>query len=139
MKLSLKPIEAPSKQVEFLYISGSLKRKDPIEEAIRQLTTFTKFVGIVDENEKLYGGFGLDKHEVHVAVSKKIKGKWAFLLPELISMVLDEYGFLTWFYDVSDKLENKFQKDLIKYLSKLYNVKKTKENDNIHFYELRKI
>ena len=103
MKLSLKPIEEPSKQVEFLYISGSLKRKDPIEEAIRQLTTFTKFVGIVDENEKLYG------------------------------------GFLTWFYDVSDKLENKFQKDLIKYLSKLYNVKKTKENDNIHFYELRKI
>ena len=139
MKLSLKPIEEPSKQVEFLYISGALKRNDPIEEAIRQLTTFTKFVGIVDENEKLYGGFGLDKHEVHVAVSKKIKGKWAFLLPELISMVLDEYGFLTWFYDVSDKLENKFQKDLIKYLSKLYNVKKTKENDNIHFYELRKI
>ena len=138
MQLALKIIEEPSKQVEFLYISGSLKRKDPIQEAIKQLNNFTKFVGIVDENERLYGGFGLDNHEVHVAVSKKIKGKWAFLLPELISMVLDEYGFLTWFYDISNKIESKFQKELIKYLSKLYNVKKTKENDNIHFYELRK-
>lgn len=139
MKLSLKIIEEPSKQIEFLYISGSLKRKDPIEEAIKQLNNFTTFIGIVDENERLYGGFGLDKHEVHVAVSKKIKGKWAFLLPELIAMVLDEYGFLTWFYDISNKLESKFQKKLIKYLSKLYDVKKTKENNSIHFYELRKI
>ena len=48
MKLSLKTIEEPSKQVEFLYIAGSLKRKDPIEKAIKQLSNFTKFVGIVD-------------------------------------------------------------------------------------------
>ena len=42
MKLSLKTIEEPSKQVEFLYIAGSLKRKDPVEKAIKQLSNFTK-------------------------------------------------------------------------------------------------
>ena len=139
MKLALKIIEEPSKQVEFLYISGSLKRKDPIQEAIKQLNNFTKFVGIVDENERLYGGFGLDKHEVHVAVSKKIKGKWAFLLPQMVDIVVDEFGFITWFYDTTNKEEDKWNTHLVKHLSKDYEVKKTKENDSIHFYELRKI
>jgi len=139
MKLALKIIEEPSKQIEFLYIAGSLKRKDPIEEAIKQLNNFTKFVGIVDENERLYGGFGLDKHEVHVAVSKKIKGKWAFLLPQMVDIVVDEFGFITWFYDTTNKEEDKWNTHLVKHLSKDYEVKKTKENDSIHFYELRKI
>jgi len=139
MKLSLKTIEEPSKQIEFLYIAGSLKRKDPIEEAIKQLNNFTKFVGIVDENERLYGGFGLDKHEVHVAVSKKIKGKWAFLLPQMVDIVVDEFGFITWFYDTTNKEEDKWNTHLVKHLSKDYEVKKTKENDSVHFYELRKI
>ena len=139
MKLALKIIEEPSKQIEFLYIAGSLKRKDPIEEAIKQLNNFTKFVGIVDENERLYGGFGLDKHEVHVAVSKKIKGKWAFLLPQMVDIVVDEFGFITWFYDTTNKEEDKWNTHLVKHLSKDYEVKKTKENDRIHFYELRKI
>ena len=138
MKLALKIIEEPSKQVEFLYISGSLKRKDPIQEAIKQLNNFTKFVGIVDENERLYGGFGLDKNEVHVAVSKKIKGKWAFLLPQMVDIVVDEFGFITWFYDTTNKEEDKWNTHLVKHLSKDYEVKKTKENDSIHFYELRK-
>jgi hypothetical protein len=139
MKLALKIIEEPSKQIEFLYIAGSLKRKDPIEEAIKQLNNFTKFVGIVDENERLYGGFGLDKHEVHVAVSKKIKGKWAFLLPQMVDIVVDEFGFITWFYDTTNKEEDKWNTHLVKHLSKDYEVKKTKENDSVHFYELRKI
>jgi len=139
MKLALKIIEEPSKQIEFLYIAGSLKRKDPIEEAIKQLNNFTKFVGIVDENERLYGGFGLDNHEVHVAVSKKIKGKWAFLLPQMVDIVVDEFGFITWFYDTTNKEEDKWNTHLVKHLSKDYEVKKTKENDSVHFYELRKI
>ena len=139
MKLALKIIEEPSKQIEFLYIAGSLKRKDPIEEAIKQLNNFTKFVGIVDENERLYGGFGLDNHEVHVAVNKKIKGKWAFLLPQMVDIVVDEFGFITWFYDTTNKEEDKWNTHLVKHLSKDYEVKKTKENDSVHFYELRKI
>tara|TARA_Y100001938_G_C7986548_1_gene377205 strand:+ start:428 stop:847 length:420 start_codon:yes stop_codon:yes gene_type:complete len=139
MKLSLKIIEEPSKQVEFLYIAGSLKRKDPIEKAIKQLSNFTKFVGIVDENEKLYGGFGLDRHEVHVAVNKKIKGKWAFLLPQMVDIVVDDFGFVTWFYDTTNKEEEKWNTHLVKHLSKEYEIKKIKEDNNIHFYELRKI
>tara|TARA_B100001123_G_scaffold179978_1_gene206204 strand:+ start:1826 stop:2245 length:420 start_codon:yes stop_codon:yes gene_type:complete len=139
MKLSLKTIEEPSKQVEFLYIAGSLKRKDPIEKAIKQLSNFTKFVGIVDENEKLYGGFGLDRHEVHVAVNKKIKGKWAFLLPQMVDIVVDDFGFVTWFYDTTNKEEEKWNTHLVKHLSKEYEIKKIKEDNNIHFYELRKI
>ena len=139
MKLSLKTIEAPSKQVEFLYIAGSLKRKDPIEKAIKQLSNFTKFVGIVDENEKLYGGFGLDRHEVHVAVNKKIKGKWAFLLPQMVDIVVDDFGFVTWFYDTTNKEEEKWNTHLVKHLSKEYEIKKIKEDNSIHFYELRKI
>ena len=115
MKLSLKTIEEPSKQVEFLYIAGSLKRKDPIEKAIKQLSNFTKFVGIVDENEKLYGGFGLDRHEVHVAVNKKIKGKWAFLLPQMVDIVVDDFGFVTWFYDTTNKEEEKWNTQLVKH------------------------
>jgi|TARA_R100001530_G_scaffold23149_1_gene18987 hypothetical protein len=139
MKLSLKTIEEPSKQIEFLYIAGSLKRKDPIEEAIKQLNNFTKFVGIVDENERLYGGFGLDNHEVHVAVNKKIKGKWTFLLPQMVDIVVDEFGFLTWFYDTKDKEEDKWNTHLIKHLSKDYKVEKIKEDGNTHFYKLRKV
>tara|TARA_Y100000590_G_scaffold470146_1_gene662304 strand:+ start:1705 stop:2124 length:420 start_codon:yes stop_codon:yes gene_type:complete len=139
MKLSLKTIEEPSKQVEFLYIAGSLKRKDPIEKAIKQLSNFTKFVGIVDENEKLYGGFGLDRHEVHVAVNKKIKGKWAFLLPQMVDIVVDDFGFVTWFYDTTNKEEEKWNTHLVKHLSKEYEIKKIKEDNSIHFYELRKI
>tara|TARA_R100001594_G_scaffold7819_1_gene20828 strand:+ start:322 stop:741 length:420 start_codon:yes stop_codon:yes gene_type:complete len=139
MKLSLKIIEEPSKQVEFLYIAGSLKRKDPIEKAIKQLSNFTKFVGIVDENEKLYGGFGLDRHEVHVAVNKKIKGKWAFLLPQMVDIVVDDFGFVTWFYDTTNKEEEKWNTHLVKHLSKEYEIKKIKEDNSIHFYELRKI
>ena len=139
MKLSLKTIEEPSKQVEFLYIAGSLKRKDTIENAIKQLSNFTKFVGIVDENEKLYGGFGLDRHEVHVAVNKKIKGKWAFLLPQMVDIVVDDFGFVTWFYDTTNKEEEKWNTHLVKHLSKEYKIKKIKEDNSIHFYELRKI
>ena len=139
MKLSLKTIEEPSKQVEFLYIAGSLKRKDPIEKAIKQLSNFTKFVGIVAENEKLYGGFGLDRNVVHVAVNKKIKGKWAFLLPQMVDIVVDDFGFVTWFYDTTNKEEEKWNTHLVKHLSKEYEIKKIKEDNSIHFYELRKI
>ena len=139
MKLSLKTIEEPSKQVEFLYIAGSLKRKDPIEKAIKQLSNFTKFVGIVDENEKLYGGFGLDRHEVHVAVNKKNKSKWAFLLPQMVDIVVEDFGFVTWFYDTTNKEEEKWNTHLVKHLSKEYEIKKIKEDNSIHFYELRKI
>ena len=74
-----------------------------------------------------------------MAVNKKIKGKCAFLFPQMVDIVVDDFGFVTWFYDTTNKEEEKWNTHLVKHLSKEYEIKKIKEDNSIHFYELRKI
>ena len=148
MKLSLIELKDPGEKALLLYtIAKDNKEREywanyNPDQLVKDLEKHDKYLSVVDENNRCYGGFICEKSWFHVYISNKARGKWGFLLKKVITPILDKYKEVNIHiskdnnYVGNTKLHNN---SLYKHLKKRYGMKKSKETNNKVYYKIERI